>query len=1597
MRGFAFQQRLGAYFCAMAVSQRPMDEALGLGPSIPVSVRLETEAPVDDILVGTSANGYVAVQVKTSLSLSSVLDSRFGSSILQFVRHWLACHEGGTRSWQRMLNPETDRLVLAVGTYAPRTIRIDLPSALRNLAVGVSVPLSGRQKRAAKCFAACVEQAWRSSTTEAFDLAFVGLLARLTVVYVFDDAAARTRTAAILATSIPRTTDVVAAANALELATADMMSDRTGGGVAELRAMLFSRGIELGLRRDFGADIERLKANSRSVRKELERHESIDVNGEPPVIIERKCQTVINEAALAGSLLITGEAGTGKTGVLNALGRELEARAYDVISLAVDQHSVESLEGLSGQLGLAHDLLSVLEGWDGAKPGWLIIDALDAARGGRGEEAFRALVAHTLRLDGRWNVVVTIRSYDLKQGRVFRSLFRGDPPSSELADQTLPRVRHVQVPAWSQAELDTICRESEGLAGALADAPAKLIELAHVPFNTRLIADLLSEKGIRAQLREVASQTQLLQLFWEHRVERHGIGGALCVFEVVKAVLKQGTLRAPLVDVGGHVEWLDALCSDGMLASDGMESVQFRHHVLFDYSAARFLMASGESLGGAANLGRARSSGLLLAPAFTFAMADRWERSLDRSAFWSLFRSVALDEAIDPVIRSAAARVGAEFPTEASDLRWFIDELRVQREVTSSALGKLCRSVAVLFEDQPMRSPEPWVWLVGELSNWVGELAGEISILLNLFIRGSAGSTWFKGVGRASRALLEHYQGFPDATFGLKTAIGFVADSYATDARESRRLLGSAFDPARFARFGFMEVPAICSRVKTIAAVDADFVLELYGQTYAHEVSDDSPTMMSGSEVLPLMSNAKQDFDMARYHLTEFFEEFLTSTPDTAAEAVCVAVERFVARQHPPPATASLHCWTVGDFDVRLQEDLSFVWAYDPDNAYGYDGDALIVTLSKVLRTCNETLALRIANRLLRTASLGVIWSRVFQAAARRGDGLLELMLPFAMEEPFLFAGDTRKDAIDVLAAGITRLPDATRLAFERRVFSFDFSRYPDEEAARSEVLLTLFSTIGVDQLISAEAIEWMDEAGDDRITASLNQRPFRLESEWRGRTSDPEDLRERYRDDPPRARVGAAIESARSLLGLASKDGGVFEGGFRAACEALEEVQVAVGQAGEVGQGLLEEAESTIVDGCLKLVAQGALPANEDCEGTRRFLELVTIACASASPVVGEKTDEAFAKTPSWSIPAVRVVAGELVPRTIQRRPDLLRDLLPCLDALLTDRHPAVRMKATLHLTGLGAVDRSKFWRRVEERSASETNVGVLQFLVVDLLGRLLHESPQRVEGLVLALAKRLSRVPGGDEGVEVALARKVAIIAVRYEGVGAQRLLDSWIEDPVGNERKLVDVTGTLREAYTWGLIRGGTNDDHRMRSRALGVASRIVQHAKLRLDAIGTSPDKASASRSLARIIDSVCSELYFSTGAAGNEDKDGPPPELGIFFEEVTPTLRMIAACAIPHSTYQLVEMLEFLLPLDPEGVFDVLADGLLAGGERARFKYESMGADVVVRIVGTLLADHRWVFEDDERRELLVRCLEVFVEVGWPSARRLMYGLPEMFH
>lgn len=1600
--GILFQQQIGAVIGSWLVAEWPLDARLNLGQAKPEWMRFETEAPVDDILVGTSAGGFVAIQAKTTASLSQDLGSPFGKTISQFVRHWLACRDGnGSLRWNRPLDARVDRLVLAVGPTTPANLRETLPAALRLRSQPGGGELNEAQQRVFSDFESCVEQAWAKATTSAYDPAIAQNLAALINVLTFEPTGlARQAVIATLAGVVQTPAEAAGVLSGLESVCAELMAQRGGVNLPTARQKLLERGISLLPPQDFRQDIARLQAHSATIAETLERYEVIEAVDGDRITVVRECQDAIRNAAMGGPLLIVGEPGAGKSGVINALARDLRRAGGDVLELAVDRYSVETLEGLKNELGLNHGLIETLEAWDGTEPAWLIVDALDATRGGRGEGVFRTLIEQVMAHGGRWNVIASIRTFDLRMGQQFRGLFKGTPPVEDLTEQGFPNVRHVKVPSWTQTEFTQLLEKAPKLAAALDNAPKVLRDLAVIPFNTRLLSDLVKNGLVTADLSYVASQAELLQLYWEHRVEAHGASAQACILRIVKSMVETRALRAPFeIAAGMDAAVLDELEREGVLISvDNRRWIQFRHHLLFDFAAARVLLDPEALIAGTLKFSKTDARGLMLAPALTFVLREIWMGETSRAAFWTSAAHILSDREGDPVIRSATGRICAEYPESIEDMIVLAQRIVDNDENAAQALIHMSGAFAIRLEDYPDISLTPWVGLVRDIAPNVALVSGTLRFLLFRMIGSVAEPEQRAALGVAARALLDYAFTLDQPRNLVSSAIDLVGDTYASDVPQSRALLEQIFAPDRLAVYAAQEVPALCRKIGPIATIDPAFGERIYQQTYDFEVTDQQETLMSDSQILALRSNARQDYDMARYALGEFFETFLKLHPDHAIGAIVQAMEAYVARDHPRTSEMLDAELQIDGRAIRLREDWSHIWAHNPESSYGHDAEALLKKLLEYLRSADATAVTHIARRLVETSSLAIFWSRLFLLATERNDVLIDLLLPIAMQEDFLTLPDTRKDAVDVVAKGYERLSQAAREAFEEAVRQFDFSLYQRPDDARASFERRLFGAIGAANLATDLARTVATERGD--IDDVQNDRLFVVTTT----SGSPEPyhwIHDLDHESPANQTLMAAINRTKEELGLETD---IHDSSAVTLEASLVSMESLVADFDRVTQNplLIIYAEGQISSGIDRLVDRKLVPAIDDDATTGRFLELFKVAATSAGPQLHDDTEADFERGASWGSPAPRVdAAGTALDLTLQR-PDLFSVLEPTIDHLLRDPHPAVRMQAALRLVRIWDLNREGFWQRLSNRLAYETNQSVIDHVCAAVLGRILHEDSERTEMLTLALLDRFQGEPVRQARMRKTLSDLIAIHWVTYERQASHAVLESWIADAATYNSELSKILGTLRGAFVAGLTGRSDLKEVGLRHRSQAIASEIVAAVNRGLKSYflveAPSPEQMDLGRDYAQLLDAVCRELFFAAGAGrDNSNPNGAlsGDALAVFFDEVGDTLGAIGDFATPHTVYYLLQLLEYLLPANPARAFDLTTHALRSGGKRTGYQFESMGADLLVRLIGVFLADHKELFEDDDRRTALIDCLEIFMDAGWPAARRLLYRLPEL--
>ena len=91
----------------------------------------------------------------------------------------------------------------------------------------------------------------------------------------------------------------------------------------------------------------------------------------------------------------------------------------------------------------------------------------------------------------------------------------------------------------------------------------------------------------------------------------------------------------------------------------------------------------------------------------------------------------------------------------------------------------------------------------------------------------------------------------------------------------------------------------LCYNIKKIGDCAPEFVVNVFEFVYTHDVTEERETTLGNSRILPLRSNARQDYESARYSLEEYFSRFLEQYPSLAVDAAVRAISGYVARRYP--------------------------------------------------------------------------------------------------------------------------------------------------------------------------------------------------------------------------------------------------------------------------------------------------------------------------------------------------------------------------------------------------------------------------------------------------------------------------------------------------------------------------------------------------------------------------------------------------------------------------------------------------------------------------------------------------------------------------
>jgi hypothetical protein len=1096
-----------------------------------------------------------------------------------------------------------------------------------------------------------------------------------------------------------------------------LRGESSGAHVASLQNALITAGVALQAMPDYRGDIEALKSWTQA---RIARSPSFTrlIEARPETTIHRSVSKPLRAAAEIGSFLVVGEPGAGMSGVCYGLAREFSDAGRNIVLLPVDALNVDTATGLSAELRISHSLPDVIRNWPGREPGILIIDALDAARKLETQALLRMVVEEVIETaNERWRIVASVRQYDLRQGKEWARLFRGPPPILDSMKDEFRHLRHVFIKRLDTAELAQIGTSYPALNELLETAPAKLNNLLLNIFNLHLLAELLNDGVVSAELANIRTQPELLDAYWRHRV--HGNDGRRDAREGILLSAVEGMIASRALQVARtnlrndpNIFALNDVERQGVLVAsepDGRpddDILLFGHNILFDYAVARLVFRRGRDP--AYLVGRLRQTpelALMLGPSLTLAMADRWGvAAVNRSEFWNLAFELEREAEIPEIARLQAPMVIAEDgAVRIEDLEPLLTALEVspEAEAAEAFLQHLIGALFVVAMAGRVlvgAAAEPWSVLTERLTKFKRDrLAYSATVLLSKLIEqiGAATEEQLHSLGEASRDLLAYaWARQPHQSRLVTASLHATCVTIASNVSATEQLLRSALLPEHMEQFAYEEFRHITRNIERIMDADGRLAADIYEAAFRFDEGSDATTDMSGSQLLALRSNRRQDYQGSWYELIENYPKFLKVSPEEAALALNKAIEGYVARRHSHTSTTAEERTVEFNFGARgatYIADYSHIWL---QTAIGSRQDApqLLVKLGAEFVSDdeeNKDRFRRFISVLMNNARLAVMWRMVLDLASQKPALVGHEVVPVVCAAPILSGSDTREVAGRFISTVYPHLSEEDRTAIEGAIVGLQGQQ--GEQGKR-----ILLGCIPADLFATEEARTTYEE-----LAAAGEIHENRPAFELRGgfKKFDPDFL---FRAE------GVPIEepanhALRELTGPVDQ----FWNDQRNR-QPTEEAVVAVLAAMDALHSTVTAkdtgAHEAVVEHAFGVLAEAAdVIANLAPDDLKRIgaWDLIVSVLLSAGkapwPVLSAEFEEQFNSTQGWGGPCARIAAAQGLVKLLKAAEQ--KDRGPLQDAVLTlarDEVARVRYQVACCLNTLWYVDQNLVWDEI-------------------------------------------------------------------------------------------------------------------------------------------------------------------------------------------------------------------------------------------------------------------------------------------------------------
>jgi len=1658
--GVNYEQRVAAFIAVKMLVGNQSTVWEGIDGSQLSAISMQARESVDDVVVSLSGNTEACVFISAKERRGAIAltprSPAFADTVAAFVKQF---HK------LTLAARAKSRLVWAIPSSAGRAMTHELLEVLdthRRDAGDTSLSefLRGRESKKVKALKAlqtASAKAWEkesgTSPTEAELRSFL----RLVYVEVYDfGCGGRFERQALDALASHIVADPKQANQAWEKLE-HFFADANQRGLritpSSLRKALIGGGLALKSPPGYEEDIKRLRELTDRNLTRLSDHATLCFGPKTSDLVHIpriEELSALLAAAKSGDLLITGEPGCGKSGLIHQFVETIQKEGKPVVLLLAEEVFGRDWKASANLPGFAHALDEVLANWPDGTPGYLITDALDAVRDVDTQEALRRLLQDVQQGQSGWKVIASVRAYDLQFGRKLRDAFPGvGVAGHECAN--FAGVAHFYLARLSEAQLDDLAAKRPEIGPFLENArkSAKATGIHRSPFYLRLAAELLRDGETPSRLADWNSPAVLLRKFWEARVEGvAGMGDRKVVLEKICRRMvdtrsmtissKQLLLNAPehiaVNELRGRGILQPPALVHGTLV--GGDEIRFTHHLLHDYAIARSLIPETP----VPFCDFALHHPLLpifYRQSFLFALEELWDLPDGRKTFWETALKLESVTHLYGITRILAPILAARRVESLSDLEPLLTAVAKDNErnpPAQKALQHLASGLQDAQEEAIRAGGSGWCAFAEKLAGLLPVNASIEMPLVHILARLNAAKVASDTAQRlalntAGRGLLANYlakefsKSWP---YTAMVAIETVCRTFNANPAESERSLLSIITPSRLKQLPHRDLHYLADSLKYIGPEGDNVVLQLFNAAFTTSGPPPGEYENAGSAIMSLRFQTSDQWSSVQYALAAHYQSRNGENSPLMTEVACIVWNTVIGKHRTELALTTIEFRGVS---CQLVEDYSHISGRE----HKHNESIIISHFEKTLRewaAANDIARLNAAlDRFAVCNRTSLMWT-VFMEAGAENPSTLGAMMECVLNEPIFLTHLDYSYGGTALLSALHKAGDlAQRARLEKLILELPASVRPRAqqslEQMRTWVEYAQNRLLGAleEPNIALEAVRDLRRQRQESNSLLDNRRPERTQAAFRARSNEELlgekgiDIKDSANDEMLRLR-----EALKPFLDLRNNKEVITVKEVENQWPVIMQCERALRRHANQHPQMAEDLWGHLVGACENIA--GHVTSWPKTDGRWKIIRRILLKAATDKMPLGDDDDDTRDEGwPSWGWPAPRLDAACGLPFLAHRIGYVDKAVSAALRRLSRDKSCPLRFNLADRLAVLEKPSSDLTWELMDTFITYEKKLSVLDALVLSA-DRLWGTAPEKVKPRLFQIASRAMQAAPPDNHIFETLAHTFLFYFLRTGDLECWTFIADLILE-CDSQRASGALGAQLHACRGGGWLTAGDGDKPEAiadaaRTRTWSFFSKLLASAQSKLQQyretsatlqkVGQSDAKAleqiqdNMKRAM-HLVDGVAMQLFF---ASGTFDEKSPKDKVALsqtqlrrFWQESAPLFTALAMEPHPHTVHQMVQTFNHLLPCAPREIFLLAAKCISNSANEARFQYESLAVGDVVKLIQRVLADYRDIFQaapdqESECLQALLEVLDLFVEAGWPEARQLTHRLEKIY-